>query len=76
LVDAGRAWSKDAIAGFLTTAFGLIQRALAARDVTEEQVAGATNADVTARRMNAAAGNPRMTTGEFNDDVPFACEWR
>jgi hypothetical protein len=65
------AWSKDAITEFLMTAFGLIQRALAARDVTEEQVAGRTNADVVARQMNAAAGNPRMTVAEFNDDCPF-----
>jgi hypothetical protein len=65
------AWSKDAIVEFLMAAFGLIQRALVARDVTEEQVAGRTNADVVARQMNAAVGNSRMTVAEFNDDVPF-----
>jgi hypothetical protein len=64
------AWSKDEVTEFLTQAFGLVQRALAARDLTEERVAGATNADVTARRMNAAAGNPRMTIQELNDDLP------
>jgi hypothetical protein len=63
-------WSKDTITEFLSVAFGLIQCALAARDTTEEQVAGAPNPDVTARRMNAAAGNPLMTIAEFNDDLP------
>jgi hypothetical protein len=64
------AWSKDVVVEFLTQAFGLIQRALVARDLTEEQVADATTADVMARRMNAAAGNPRMTIRELNDDLP------
>jgi hypothetical protein len=63
-------WSKDAITEFLTTAFQLTRHALAARDVTEEEVAGKTNADITARQMNAAAGNPRMTVAELNDDLP------
>jgi hypothetical protein len=68
------AWSKDAIAEFLLAAFDLIQRAFAARDVAEERVAGKTNADVVARQMNAAAGNPRMTVAELkqlDDDIPF-----
>ena len=65
------AWSKDEITEFLTKALHLIQRAIAARDHTENEVAGKTNPDVTARQMNAAAGNPRMTVKEFNDDCPF-----
>jgi hypothetical protein len=61
-------WSQDTITEFLTVALGLIQRAIAARDVTEEGIAGRTDADVTARRMNAAAGNPRMTVAALNDE--------
>jgi hypothetical protein len=34
------AWSKETLAGFLSTAFELIQRAHVARDVVEEQLAG------------------------------------
>ena len=67
-------WSKNAIAEFLLAAFGLIQRALAARDVAEAQIAGKTDADIVAREMNAAAGNARMTPIELkqlNDDPPF-----
>lgn len=65
------AWPKDAIVEFLSIAFGLIKDALAARDAVEDRIAGATNPDVVARQMNAAAGNPRMTVAEFNDDCPF-----
>jgi hypothetical protein len=68
------AWSKDAIAEFLLAAFGLIQRAFAARDLVEGRTAGKTNADVVAREMNAAVGNSRMTVAELkqlNDDIPF-----
>jgi hypothetical protein len=62
------AWSKDTITEFLAAAFALCIRAIAARDATEERAAGKTGADVTARRMNAAAGNPRMTVAELNDE--------
>jgi hypothetical protein len=66
------AWSKDELAEFLSTAFALIQRANVARDAIEEQVAGKpTNADVTARQMNGAIGNPRMTVAEFNDGADY-----
>jgi hypothetical protein len=68
------AWSKAAIAEFLLAAFGLIQRAFAARDVAEARVGSKTNADVVAREMNAAAGAARMTVAELkqlNDDIPF-----
>jgi hypothetical protein len=65
-------WSKDELAQFLLTGFDLIQRATAARDAIEERVAGKpVSADVTARQMNGAIGNPRMTVAEFNDDVDF-----
>jgi hypothetical protein len=60
------AWSKETLAEFLLTAFNLIQRATIARDVIEEQLAGKPiDADVAARRINAAAGNPRMTPTEL-----------
>jgi hypothetical protein len=69
-------WSKEALAGFLLAAFNLIQRATIARDVVEEQLAGKpTSADATARQVNAASGNPRITPAELkalsNEDCPF-----
>jgi hypothetical protein len=64
-------WSKDEITEFLMVAFDLIQQAVEARDLTEEQVVGKTNADVTTRQMNGFVGNPRMTAAELNDDCPF-----
>ena len=65
-------WTKDELAEFLASAFTLIQRAIAARDAIEEQIAGKPiNADITARQMNGSIGNPRMTVAEFNDDVDF-----
>jgi hypothetical protein len=65
-------WSKDELAEFLASAFALIQRAMAARDLVEEQLAGKpVSADVTARQMNGAIGNPRMTVAEFNDGADF-----
>ena len=67
-------WPKEALAGFLLTAFNLIQRATIARDVVEKQLEP-TSADVTARQINGAAGNPRMTPAEFkvlgDSDCPF-----
>ena len=68
------AWSKNAIAEFLLAAFGLIQRAVATRDVAEAQIVGKTDADIVAREMNATAGNARMTPiqlKQLNDDPPF-----
>jgi hypothetical protein len=63
-------WSKDELAEFLLAAFNLIQRANAARDVTEEKIAGkSASADVIARQMNGSVGNPMMTIAEFNQDV-------
>ena len=63
-------WSKDELAQFLLTAFTLIQRAVAARDAIEGQIAGKPlSADVIARQINASVGNPLMTVAEFNDDV-------
>jgi hypothetical protein len=68
------AWSKNDVVGFLLAAFGLIQRAVEARDAEEAKLAGKTSPDVVARRMNAAAGNPLMTIDELkelNDRPPF-----
>jgi hypothetical protein len=66
------AWSKDELATFLLTGFDLIQRAADARDAVEEKIAGKpVNADVIARQINGAIGNPRMTVVEHNDDVDF-----
>ena len=63
-------WSKDDMVALLCAAFALIERAIAARDASEEKIAGKINADITARQMNAAAGNPRMTPAELSDDLP------
>ena len=66
------AWSKDELARFLLTGFDLIQRAVDARDAIEERLAGKSiSADVTARQLNGAVGNPRMTVAEHNDDMDF-----
>jgi hypothetical protein len=66
------AWSKDELATFLLTGFDLIQRAADARGAVEEKIAGKpVNADVIARQINGAIGNPRMTVVEHNDDVDF-----
>jgi len=67
---------RETLAEFLLAAFNLIQRATIARDVVEEQLAGKPiNADVVARRINASAGNPRMTPAELkalgDSDCPF-----
>ena len=65
-------WTKDELAEFLASAFALIQRAMAARDLVEEQLAGKpTSADITARQMNGSVGNPRMTVAEFHDGADF-----
>jgi hypothetical protein len=65
-------WSKDELTQFLSTAFTLIQRAFAARDAVEKQIAGKPiNADTTARQLNGSIGNPRMTVAEFNDGADF-----
>jgi hypothetical protein len=61
------AWSKDDVVALLLAAFGLTQRACAARDAAEEQIAGRTSPDVVARELNAAAGNPLMTAAELRD---------
>jgi hypothetical protein len=64
------AWSKEVLADFLLTAFGLIQRATIVRGVIEKQLEP-TSADVVARQINGAAGNSRMTPDELNSDIPF-----
>lgn len=55
------------------TGAAVIQRATIARDVVEKQLEP-TSADVTARQINGAAGNPRMTPAELKelgyDDCP------
>jgi hypothetical protein len=60
-------WSKDAIAEFLASAVRLSLRAIAARDAVEERIAGKVGADVVAREMNAATGNPLMTAAELKE---------
>jgi hypothetical protein len=61
------AWSKNDVVEFLVTAYGLMQRAFAARDATEAQITGITDGNVTARQINVAAGNPCMTASELKE---------
>ena len=69
-------WEKCDIVAFLIVGFGLVQRALAARDAAENppDAAGA-NPDVVAHELNAAAGNGLLIAAEhreLNDsDCPF-----
>ncbi len=63
-------WPKETMVSFLGSAFGLIRRAMRARDfgggITQEK-----GADRIAREANAAAGNPLVVPSELNDDPPF-----
>jgi hypothetical protein len=61
-------WPKDDIVAFLLAGFTLTQHAFAARDAAENPPgSGGVNADVVARKINAAAGGPLMTAAELND---------
>jgi hypothetical protein len=61
-------WAKDDVVAFLIAAFGLIRHALATRDAAENPPgAGGANPDVAAHELNAAAGNPLMTTAEIRE---------
>jgi hypothetical protein len=63
-------WTKDELATFLLQAFDLIKRATAARDTVENQVTGKpVNAEIVARQVNRAGGNPAMTVDELRDEV-------
>ena len=59
---------RTTLSPFSIAAFGLIQRALAARDAAENPpgAAGA-DPDLVARQLNAAAGNPLMTVAELRE---------
>jgi hypothetical protein len=63
-------WGRSDITGLLLAAYGLIQRAFAARD----RVAGRpSHPDLTARELNAAAGNGLLTAAELRElDDPDA----
>ena len=66
-------WSKDDVVALLIAAYGLIQRALAARDAVEN-ASDAPRADVLERELNAAAGNGLLTAveqRELDTGVPF-----
>ena len=65
-------WTKDELAEFLLRGFNLIERAMRARDATEDQIAGKPiHADIVARQVNRAGGNPAMTINELKDNVEF-----
>jgi hypothetical protein len=69
-------WAKDDVVAFLIAGFDLVQHALAARDAPEKPPGtGDANPDLSAREINAAAGNPLMTVAEHrklkHSDCPF-----
>ena len=62
-------WPKDVMIEFLLTAMRLIRKAMIARDLSEGGITRKSNASVTARQANAAAGGPLMTPDEWNDEI-------
>jgi hypothetical protein len=65
-------WPREAIVKFAWAAHKLVDAALAARD--EGAICSITKdirADVTARQVNGAAGNPLVAPDEMNDAIPF-----
>jgi hypothetical protein len=67
-------WEKCDVVAFLIVGFGLVQRALAARDAAENppDAAGA-NPDVVARERNAAAPNGLLTAAEHRELNDSGC---
>jgi hypothetical protein len=61
-------WEKCDVVAFLIVGFGLVQRALAARDAAENPPGAAgTNPDVVARELNAAVGNGLLSAAEHRE---------
>jgi hypothetical protein len=64
-------WSRETMVEFLCAALSLIRKAIIARDAVGRGVTRNSSADVIARQTSAAAGGPRLTPDELNDDIPF-----
>ena len=54
---------------FLTVAFGLIRKAVTARDLSTSGITRKSNVAVIARQANAAAGGPLLTPDELDDRI-------
>jgi hypothetical protein len=63
---------KGELAEFLLKGFNLIRRAMDARDLVEERIAGKPiNPDLISRQLNRVGGNAVMTIDEVKDNVEF-----
>jgi hypothetical protein len=62
-------WPREMMVEFLTTALGLIHKAMIARDLGGGTVTRKSSASMIARQANAAAGGPLMTPDEFDDPI-------
>jgi hypothetical protein len=63
------AWPRETMIRFLTTALGLVRKAVIARDLGGGTITRKTGAAQIARQANAAAGGPLMTPDELKDSV-------
>ena len=71
-------WPRESMVEFLTVAFGLIRKAVTARDLSTSGITRKSNAAVIARQANAAAGGPLLTpessaTGSASFETGFRC---
>jgi hypothetical protein len=62
-------WPREMMLDFLTVAFGLIRKAVIARDLSSIGITRKSNPHVIAREENAAAGSPLMTSDELSDSL-------
>jgi hypothetical protein len=62
-------WPRETMVKFLTTALGLIRKAVIARDLSDKGITRKSSASVIARQANAAAGGPLMRPDEFDDEI-------
>ena len=62
-------WPRETMVEFLTVAFGLIRKAVTARDLSTSGITRKSNAAVIARQANAAAGGPLLTPDELDDRI-------
>jgi hypothetical protein len=63
------AWSRETMAEFLLIALRLAQRAMVARDLSENGITRKSTASALARQANAAAGGSLMTSEEWDEPV-------
>jgi hypothetical protein len=63
------AWPRETMVEFLTTALGLIRKAIVARDLGGGTIIRKSGAAKIAREANAVARGPLMTPDEFDDPI-------